>query len=295
MKYILTADNHFQYNQPICRIDDFISAQIEKLQFLREIRDDHNAIILNAGDLTHKSRVVKQELFSMLLTHLPVMYGVAGNHDLMYHNLQYLMNSAIGVVISAGLYKYISKEQPVQIENDIIYGFSYGQHIEKPQKIGTNKTIAIWHNMIYENNNDFTFGDGHYAKDILKKFPEYDYILTGDNHKTFLVEHNNRYLINPGSLTRDDAAQIDHRPCVWLLDSTNNTIDPIYIPIRENVISTAHLDIKKDRDARLEAFVETVNSNYEIGLTFEKNLDNYLSVNDVSEDVKKIIYECIEV
>ena len=292
MKYILTADNHFQYNQPVCRTDDFISAQIEKMVFLKELQEKHNAIILNGGDITHKARVDKQELFSMLLKNLPEMYGVAGNHDLIYHNLSYLKNSALGVLISAGLYKFIDRKNPLTIDDDLIYGFSYGQKIEKPERVGDNCTVAIWHHMIYESNRDFTFADGHYAKTVLEKNPEYNFILTGDNHKTFCVEIDGRYLINPGSLTRDDAAQIDHRPCVYLLDSIEKTVKQIFLPVRKNVISTEHLQVKKDRDARLEAFVETVNSNYEIGFSFERNLDDYLAMNPVSKKIKQIIYEC---
>ena len=292
MKYILTADNHFQYNQPVCRTDDFISAQIDKLKFLKTLQNRHNAIILNAGDITHKARAEKQELFSLLLANMPEMYGVAGNHDLMYHNLSYLYNSAIGVLIHAGKYKFIEQNKPIKFEDDIVYGYSYGQHIEKPQETAKNKTIAIWHQMIYSPNCDLKFGEGYNSTDIIKNYPEYDYILTGDNHQTFKVTYQNRTLINPGSLTRDDAAQIDHRPCVYLLDSTENTLKKIYVPIKQNVISTEHLDVKKERDERLEAFIEVVNSDYEIGFVFEENLKEYLTTNPVSSEIKKIIYEC---
>lgn len=291
MKYILTADNHFQYNQPICRTDNFIETQIKKIQWLSDLKAKHNAIILNAGDILHKPRVEKQELFSLLLNNLPEMYGVAGNHDLMYHNLSNLMDSSIGVLISAGVYKFINYRNPLVIEDDKIYGFSYGEIIENPINI-SNNNIAIWHNMVFEKENNFKFTDGYNAIDVLKENPSYKLILTGDNHKTFTCDYENRYLVNPGSLTRDDAAQIDHRPCVFIYDSTKHQLEKIYVPIENNVISTKHLDIKKEKNQRLEAFVESVNSNYEIGFSFQKNLENYLSSNKVSLKIKNIIYEC---
>lgn len=292
MKYILTADNHFQYNQPICRTDDFITAQIDKLKFLKTLQQEHNAIILNSGDITHKARVDKQELFSLLLSNMPEMYGVAGNHDLMYHSLNYLYNSAIGVLIHAGKYKFIKKETPLSFDEDVVYGFSYGQKIEHPHIKGKNKTIAIWHNMIYTPQSTLNFTRGYHAETILQNYPEYDYILTGDNHQTFDLTLENRTLINPGSLTRDDAAQIDHKPCVYLLDTSANTLKKVFVPVRKGVITTEHLDVKKDRDKRLEAFIEVVNNDYEIGFVFEENLKEYLYSNPVNDDIKKIIYEC---
>ena len=294
MKYILTADNHFQYNQPICRTDNFIEAQVKKMQWLARLKTKYNAVILNAGDILHKPRVEKQELFSLLLNNLPEMYGVAGNHDLMYHSLSNLMESSIGVLISAGVYKFINYKNPISIKRDKIYGFSYGEKIQNIVDMSTNN-IAIWHNMIFEKQNDFKFTDGYNAINVIKENPGYKLILTGDNHKTFVCEHENRFLVNPGSLTRDDAAQISHKPCVFLYDSDNHSLDQFFVPIEENVISTEHLDIKKEKDQRLEAFVETVNSNYEIGFSFQKNLENYLLTNEVSLKIKNIIYECTEI
>jgi predicted phosphodiesterase len=40
------------------------------------------------------------------------------------------------------------------------------------------------------------------ADDLLNELSNFDVIITGHNHKHFIVQQGNRILINPGSLSR---------------------------------------------------------------------------------------------
>src|SRR5690606_28843328 len=147
-----------------------------------------------------------------LLEILPEFYGVVGNHDLLYHSMDALNRTTMGILIKTGKYKLLS-DQPLVVDNTYIYGYHFGQEIKHVPKRKTGTNIAIYHGMVMNEPNDFY--DGLIAGDILREFPEYDMIVTGDNHKQFITILDDRVLINPGSLKRDNADQVDHTPFIF--------------------------------------------------------------------------------
>ena len=132
------------------------------------------------------------------------------------------------------------------------------------------------------------------ARAILKKYPEYDLILTGDNHRPFTEEYEGRLLVNPGSLMRQSADQQDHRPRVYLYDAETNTAWPEYIPIEKDAVSRLHLETRMERSDRIEAFISKLGGEWEIGLSFEANLERFFQSNDVLDSTKKIVYEALD-
>jgi hypothetical protein len=81
---------------------------------------------------------------------------------------------------------------------------------------------------------------------------------------------------------------------VTLWFAYTNTVQWVGIPIQQDVITREHIAKKEERDERLTAFIEKLDSDYEIGLSFEQNLEAHFSVNETREEVKKIIYQSIE-
>ena len=119
-------------------------------------------------------------------------------------------------------------------------------------------------------------------------------ILTGDNHQTFVVEHDGRLLVNPGSIMRMTAAQIDHEPCVFLWDARENRVEKVLLPFDKDVIDRNHIDRQQERDSRVDAYVEHLQKGYEIGLSFEDNLEKFFSANRTRKRVKEKVYEVME-
>jgi hypothetical protein len=91
-----------------------------------------------------------------------------------------------------------------------------------------------------------------------------------------------------------DADQVDHKPCVFLWYSDTNTVQQVFLPIVEGVISREHLEVKEERDNRIASFIEKLSGEYEVSLSFERNLEEFLKANNVDETVKSIIYKSIE-
>ena len=153
--------------------------------------------------------------------------------------------------------------------------------------------VLVWHHMTYQKK-PFPGATDGFAAGILRKYPDYDLICCGDNHQSFVEEYEGRLLVNPGSMMRMDADQADFKPSVYLWFAEDNTVKRIYLPIQENVISREHIDIKEQRDARIDAFVSKLNGEYVAEMSFEDNLESFFKVNSIREPVKEIIYKSLE-
>ena len=301
MKILYSADLHLLgKGNPISRLDNYQETQIRKLQFITDIITTHKAISIIGGDIVEKALGVSPSgllatiLFS--LQYLPKSFCIAGNHDLTLHSLDYLMESAIAVGIQENKLDLLDYRTPMEfkLENVVLFGYNYGQRIQHVnEKYKDTINIAIYHGYVDEHHNNLI--DGCFADEILEEFHnDYKWILTGDNHSTFIKEYNGSTLINPGSILRRTGDQINHKPCVFLIDTENNIYEQIFIPIKDNVLSREHLDEQKEKDNRFETFIEVANSDYEIGFSFEENMKNYLLSNEEIQKVKDYIYESME-
>lgn len=276
---ILCADLHFRDSQPICRTDDYFVAQRKKIEFLKELCIEINnpdLLVLCAGDVFHKARSSKQLETFLLENILFRIHTIPGNHDLPEHNLNNLDDSSLGIMQAAG-------------KNITVYETP----LEKMYIVEIkNRKIGLIHKLTH-NETPVTAGEtiiSYSAKKLLKDFPELDIIVTGDNHQSFTVKYKNRLLINPGSLMRMTADQIDHQPCVYLYYADDNTVDRVYIPIEKNVISRVHIEKDEQYNKRLESYISAMNEQYEVSLSFTKNIEAYFKANEVREPVKEIIW-----
>lgn len=286
------GDWHLRHSVPICRTDNYSSTIIKKLQWLKQYEEKYG-FILSGGDLFDKD--LYKSASDVVLTlkiiekHLPTMIGIIGNHDLLYRSVEYLERSTISVPMASGLYKHIEGYYDLD-EHTRVFGFDYGMggisHTNKENLIdGCN--IAMMHEYTSKKKNDL-FGK-YVGKELLQEFPEYDIILTADNHTTFTEEYEGRILINPGSFMRMDADQIEHKPSIFLIDTEKKSFEQVFVPIAKDAISTEHIQIEKDRDDRITSFVISMDEEYEITDQFEKNLEKYIAENRVDKETNTVL------
>jgi hypothetical protein len=158
-------------------------------------------------------------------------------------------------------------------------------------------TVALVHRLVYPSKTPPWPGaeeSGTSAKRLLKKYPEYDLIVSGDNHESFVVEHQGRLLVNPGSMMRMTAAQIDHKPRLYLWRAKDNSVEEVFFPIEEGVVDRAHIEVQENQDERMDVFVSKLRHDIEIGFDFLHNLRQFISTNKVEEPIQKIIYQAVE-
>jgi predicted phosphodiesterase len=286
---ILTADWHLREDTPVCWIGDFDEEQWNSVLFVNRLQAQYDCPVIHAGDLFNHWKP-SPYLLTRTIKYLPKrFYTIYGQHDLPQHNLDLAIKSGINTLEQAGVLK-------------IMAGCHFGQEPPKEPNnwtllpmIGSKPiSILVWHHLTYITP-PFPGATGGNAISILMKYSQFDLIVTGDNHQSFSTGSNiANILVNPGSLTRQTADQIDFQPRVALWYAEDNKIVWINIPIAKDVISREHIEKVEQRDARIDAFVSSFKEDYEVGLSFEQNLEEFFNKNNVRDSVKQIIYESIE-
>lgn len=301
---IITSDLHLRDSTPKCRTDDYFAAQARKIAFLKEVQHKYMIPILDAGDTFDKwksSPFIERWAIENLPTFIDgseAIITIPGNHEMPGRNINFLDKSSLLVIEAARIVNVLKVAGlPFMLRAFAIYGYPYGSEIipiTKENKFVCKKRIAIIHDMIYHKEKLPPGVLGTKATSLLRKLKQFDLIITGHNHKPFTTEHNGRLLINPGSMMRAKADQVEHRPRFYLWYADTNTCEAVFYPIEKDVISRKHIDIIKRKDKRTAAFVARVNDVYEVGFSFEKNMESYFKANKESKRVKNICWEVME-
>jgi len=281
---ILTSDWHLREDTPVCWTGDFQKEQWEAVGFVRILQKTYNCAVFHAGDLFHHWKP-SPWLLAQAIDLLPKnFYTVYGQHDLPQHNWELRGKSGINCLKIAGALTVLDE-------------CHYGQEPNKGSLIIPNgnpdRSILVWHHMTYIIP-PFPGATGGQADRLLVKYSQFDLMVTGDNHRSFWTNYGKQLLVNPGSLTRQTADQMDFQPRVALWYADTNTIEWVNIPIGQGMITREHIERTEKRDERIEAFISRLDKEWEVGLSFEQNLEEFFNKNDIREPVKQIIYKAIE-
>jgi predicted phosphodiesterase len=295
MKFLMYADAHFRSTVPEARLDDYLKNQENIIHWLQSEFSEHTHLF--AGDLLHMARERADQIeFALNLVRLlkNKIYGVYGNHDLLYHSTDNINKTTLGVLHTFGIFEPVPKDGLFLEDEDgtpiNIYGFHYGTEMEPPKDNNKKAVrIALYHGMVLQEPHPHI--NGVLAKDLLTSFPQYDIILTGDNHKGFVVTDGDRIVINPGSLKRDNADQKDHKPHVYEYDSLTKKIRAIPVPIENDILSEEHIVMEKERDLRIEALSSKFQEVRNITLDYRDNMLEFLKQNNVNAVIEEKLLE----
>lgn len=274
---ILSSDWHMRLDNPPCRTDDHSSAQIDKVEQISALQRKYDCPVLNAGDI-FQLYYPSPTLINLCFDHFPKrMMTIAGQHDLPDHNIDLIKKSAFYTLARGGAFLFLNGQ------------VNWKTYTPKPNyiTIGLRK-IAIAHMLVWDKEEPFPDCPAPRVNKVFKMFPHADLILAGDNHQTFTARKGKQLLVNPGSLTRHKADQADHRPCVFLWSAATNTCRKHYLKIRKNVISREHIDLVNEKKLRKEAFIEQLDTEWKIDLSFEDNISRALTKNKLGPSEKYI-------
>lgn len=289
---ILTADLHLREDIPVCRLDDFFAAQHRKVTFIRDLQKEHGGIpVLDAGDLFDHWKP-SPFLLQWAIRNLPDMVTVDGNHDQSSHNRSLYEKTGLAVLEAAGVVNVLT-EKWGGFKDLILYPLPWGTD---PYGVpGRDKRqVALIHAMTYTGRSPYPGCEDPGASTLLKKMSGFDLVVSGHNHKPFVVEKEGRLLVNPGSMMRTTADQMEHKPRVYLWYAEKNEVEPVYLPIEEGVVSREHIEVVERREERIEAFVSRLNQDVEIGLSFERNMERHLAANRMRSRTVEIIEEAMK-
>lgn len=277
---ILTADWHLRQSKPECRLDDFEETQWKKVKFVSDLQEQYDCPVLHSGDLFDHWKP-SPNLMAKTIQNLPKrFYTVYGNHDLPYHSMKLADESGVyAVATGKGL-------------EVLPFGYWNDTPSEDGGMVVNSKKVYVWHKYVHQIKHLHIEGEA--AHKILRQYPQFDLIVTGDNHIPFVEEHEGRLLVNPGCLTRQNADQIDFKPRVYLWYAKENKVVPMYIPVEQGVISRVHLDKQEQRDTRIDAFVESLQGNWGVGINFEENLRVFEREQKTPQNIMEIVYKAID-
>lgn len=284
---VFAADIHLRATSPLCRIDNFRKTQTNKLRFLFNVANDlcvEEVII--AGDFGHFPFWPNELLtntIDMIRTLNEIEIAIIpGQHDLPQHRLERYQDGALGVLEAAQMVNVLCDPYPYvdhSFQNFELHPFPFGCDIEHDycpkEKL---RNVAIAHMMVIEN---IPLWPGQVApkgKTLLEKFPEYDLIVTGDNHNPFVIEHEGRLHINPGSMMRQKSDQINHRPRFYLWWAKTNQCMPIFWEIDKDAVTREHIEASEEIDERINQFVSKLITDEEnIDVDFQENLIKFIA------------------
>jgi hypothetical protein len=195
---------------------------------------EHDADVVIAGDICHRATGWPSWMFSRVIATFNAYKVqidiIPGQHDLPYHQLFQMRRSNLGVLIEAGVVRYIP---------DYTWrydGFPWGVDIVPSED---NNEIAVAHMMVLKDRKSELWPgqiketDAGTAEALLRKFPQYKLIVTGDNHQPFAVQFRGRWLVNPGSMTRQRITET-HEPSFYYYH--DGKVDRVTIPHEDNLI-----------------------------------------------------------
>ncbi len=234
MKFIYTADNHLRSSRPVNRIDDYQEAQMRKFTQLLNWADIFKAAIFCGGDFLD-SPTMSFKMFNRIQDELLLserkIFTVIGNHEIYFANEATLNSTTLYSLEASGRVEILSGPTKFT-SNVIVHGVGWEQEVPKPIPGKTN--ILLGHISVFEKEVPFYWkGEGYTAKSLKKTYPGFDYYLCGDIHIPFVKDN----VVVSGSMMRQNIDQADLKPRAYLIDTVEDTIEPLYFDIEKDVFT----------------------------------------------------------
>ena len=300
---IICGDLHLSDTIPKCRTDNYFEAQWKKIAYIDKLCQVYDCHAVFPGDICDKPKL-SPWVERTAIEKMPPFIGVPGQHDLPYHNINNYLESSLSVIEQGCQGECVVLEpftdgtssihiRTTQGNNLLIKGEYWGcGELDKPEKDSiVNRNILIKHSMVWTGTTPYPGCEADSVHKVLLNRPEYDLIITGDNHKHVKAESKGRILINCGSVMRMSSDQVDHRPCVYLYNAEYNEVERIEIPVRKGVISREHIEEDIQREQQKKALIRNLKSNSRPSLNFKNNLKE--AVKDLDKEVKEVVEQSL--
>lgn len=302
MKIGICGDQHWTNSKPANRTDNYEETVLRKLDWeITTCVERGCAAMVFPGDLFDSYKVpygltqkVIQRFRAGEMYHTMDFVCVFGQHDQRYHTLG-TENTPLGVLLEAVPSLTLLDDTPAMtLEGDERvhwYGASWGQEIPVPRNENMYN-ILVMHRMVigdkklWEGQTDYSQADK-----LLKDHPEYDLIITGDNHQRVIARNlRGRAVINMGSMMRSTIAQTDHEPGIAIFDTETKELTIVPIPTQpaDKVFAVEKVAVEKERNEKLDLFVNSLQQGEGVEtMDFTANLSNFVQSNkeEITEGV----------
>jgi len=127
----------------------------------------------------------------------------------------------------------------------------------------------------------------------LEDHPDFDLIITGHHHTAFTEEVDGRLLVNPGPMMRNAIDKVNYKPRFYLYYAKNNTVEPVYYPIADDVFNLAITQQQAEKEEKIQAFIEKMDLSWEIELSFEANIEAFMNKNKTPRKLRELIWKYV--
>lgn len=259
--FAFCADTHLRGDVPKARIDkeEYMGRMWAKWNTMMTCCREEGIPLIIAGDLGNKAEW-ECSLLANTITNIDKevkIYVNPGQHDVFDHRAETWAQGGLGVLHCADILRVILGGFIV-IGNTRIHFTPFcrfnGRTIRKNvfAKIPhINYNVLVMHRLITK---QLVPHKSDLALKVLTENPEYDLIIAGDNHQAFVERFAGGVLISPGSMMREKADQVTHKPkfYVWY---DNGTWGSTALPIVEDVLTREHIEVKERKEERIQKYV----------------------------------------
>jgi len=271
------TDIHFYDKNPSARLDNYTDSLIDKIsQVAKQVEVLDVSAVVFCGDLFHDhaaSRVshllVNRVLNALKSIPCPI-YGIAGNHDLIYHRMDSLSKQPLGVIISAGGFQLLD-DNPVTISKDgidvDIFGVSYcGDPISKAAQLvpKSKYSVLCLHCIVTPDGGPF-FNEATISHKTLTDLP-FNVFALGHFHQDTGIESfpDNKFICNSGSLSRGSlhTDNITRVPKIEVYSFTGTSIRCGFVELdvkpSAEIFDLRKREIEKQEASKIKAFVASL-------------------------------------
>jgi DNA repair exonuclease SbcCD nuclease subunit len=248
--------------------EEWYNTQKKVLEFIYSFKQP----VLIAGDIFHHynpgNRIL--ELFLSFALHHET-YIMMGNHDARNGILD--PDSGYGVldrIIKGG-------HDKLKSVTDIASCIPFGGELQQCA-IETNKICL--HQLTFPSS---TSGPPNTkfvtARDLLSTYPDYNYIIVGDNHSNFLFEKNGRFVLNPGCITKQDVSYKEKDLKIFSITGPLEEIKEYVIPDDGELVDDTYIISTQERDGRYENLIESLKVEESTSFDYKENTTCFLAEN----------------
>ena len=310
MRLLYFTDTHIRGTTPKNRKDNLQETLERKLNEVGQIIKDYNIdYVLHGGDLFDRPDVsisIVSNFASILNSYNVPIYIISGNHDVYGHNPNTIGRTILGLLDALNVVRIIKENEVIYLNKGGVrvqltgqpytYNIDHegykGEYIVNEVSTDADFSIHMVHGMLL--NKPFIKGVPYtLIDDILDT--KADITLAGHYHSGFgIVETNNKYFVNPGSLIRitNSLREIERHPKVVFIelkDSINMKLIPLKTALKgEEVLDREEIENHIFKSERLFDFKQSIDA----AINFDKLEINEIlmevsNAENVSDEVKK--------
>jgi hypothetical protein len=218
---IATGDWHLCDTPPSYRQNepDWWAAQLRPIDQIKALqRKFHGVPILFGGDLFDRAKS-SPELVNWTLRHMPVVYGIPGNHDLVHHRYEDVNKSSFQTVVEAGKIIDLKPGIPHPLSGLTVTGYPFGVPVKS---IASNMidglNVALIHAYCWRQGHGYQGApDDKRVKEWERKVTNFPIALYSDNHHHFIYRGRDTTIVNMGCIIRRRRDESHYEPSVALI------------------------------------------------------------------------------